>query len=139
MQSNGRSNLLFTDHAAEKQVYLCSTPSCEHSDASCSSFIDSAGYYVFPVALEDKLLVVYSYISLPDEAPKPSKVEMMDLNGTTEVFSYNLYPGPSASVKPLKHTVIRYCDVFRRLRNRKIKGLFHEDSKLRRPSARIDQ
>lgn len=82
MQSNGRSNLLFTDHAAEKQVYLCSTPSCEHSDASCSSFIDSAGYYVFPVALEDKLLVVYSYISLPDEAPKPSKVEMMDLNGT---------------------------------------------------------
>lgn len=36
----------------------------------------------FPVALEDKLLVVYSYISLPDEAPKPSKVEMMDLNGT---------------------------------------------------------
>ena len=58
MQSNGRSNLLFTDHAAEKQVYLCSTPSCEHSDASCSSFIDSAGYYVFAVALEDKLLVV---------------------------------------------------------------------------------
>ena len=82
MQNNGRSNLLFTDHAAEKQVYLCSTPSCEHSDASCSSFIDSAGYYVFPVALEDKLLVVYSYIALPDEAPKPSKVEIMDLNGT---------------------------------------------------------
>lgn len=81
MQNNGRSNLLFTDHAAEKQVYLCSTPSCEHSDASCSSFIDSAGYYVFPVALEDKLLVVYSYIALPDEAPKPSKVEIMDLNG----------------------------------------------------------
>jgi len=82
MQNNGRSNLLFTDHAAEKQVYLCSTPSCEHSDASCSSFIDSASYYVFPVALEDKLLVVYSYIALPDEAPKPSKVEIMDLNGT---------------------------------------------------------
>ena len=82
MQEDGLSNLLFTDHAAEKQVYLCSTPSCEHSDASCSSFIDSAGYYVFPVALEDKLLVVYSYIALPDEAPKPSKVEIMDLNGT---------------------------------------------------------
>lgn len=35
------NNIVYTDFASRSRVFLCNTPSCSHSDESCSSFIQN--------------------------------------------------------------------------------------------------
>lgn len=71
-----RNNILYTDYASGKQSYLCTAPSCGHSTSACSSWIDP-DEYCFPIAMEDKLILVYS-----SELAANSRIEVSSLDGS---------------------------------------------------------
>ena len=77
-------NILFTDPETGKQTYLCSNPSCDHMDKTCTSWVNLSGYEVGPVALDDHLLLMYCASS---EGKRP-KIEIMDLDGSNRKTLY---------------------------------------------------
>ena len=80
---NGHSNLMFIDYATAQQVYLCSSPSCDHSSNMCSSYIESNGYAVFPAVYNDTVLLIYN--SMGNQA---SRIEKMDADGANREVLY---------------------------------------------------
>ncbi len=79
--TDGHSNLMFIDYATAQQVFVCSSPSCNHKDETCSSYIESDGYTVFPAVYGNTILLVYNSLNQWGNAPQASKIEKMDING----------------------------------------------------------
>ena len=77
-------NIIFTDPVAGKQTYLCSNPSCDHMDKTCTSWVNLSGCEVAPVALDDRLLLMY-YETYGGKRPK---IEIMDLDGSNRRVLY---------------------------------------------------
>ena len=81
--NNDNSYSIFrTDYVKKQQDYLCNDPDCSHDSVSCSCRIEAYPGIVFPAALEDRLVLVYSSYDVPREGRVPSKVETMNLDGT---------------------------------------------------------
>ena len=79
--TDGHSNLMFIDYTTAQQVFVCSSPSCNHKDETCSSYIESDGYTVFPAVYGNTILLVYNSLNQWGNAPQASKIEKMDING----------------------------------------------------------
>lgn len=54
------ANIVYTDYSSREQTYLCSNPVCDHNNSNCTAWVNSKGYQVIPVALDNKLALVYS-------------------------------------------------------------------------------
>lgn len=53
-------NILYTDYATKKQIYLCNRVECTHSDESCTSWVQyKAGGGAVPLLLEDRLALMH--------------------------------------------------------------------------------
>ena len=76
--TDGHSNLMFIDYATAQQVFVCSSPSCNHKDETCSSYIESDGYTVFPAVYGNTILLVYNSLNQWGNAPQASKIEKME-------------------------------------------------------------
>jgi hypothetical protein len=86
--TDGYSSLMFIDYATAQQIFVCSSPSCNHNDETCSSYIESDGYVVFPAVYGDTILLVYNSLNQWGDAPKASKIEKMDITGLNRKVLY---------------------------------------------------
>ncbi len=85
---NGYANLMYTDYTTASQIYLCSTPNCEHNSETCTSYIDNTGFSVFPAVYKEKLFLIYSSFSQVTS----SKIECMDMNGNNSHTLFTFDP-----------------------------------------------
>lgn len=72
-------SILYTDYAANKQVFLCANPSCDHQSDACTSYVDAAQGNIPGLLFSDDKLYVVSPASVSDEFLP--RVEAMDANG----------------------------------------------------------
>lgn len=82
LNDDGSYRICSTNYREKTQSYICTDSNCDHSNMDCSARIEAFPGIVFPVALNERLVLVYSSNSRPDEAFVPSKIEAMDLDGT---------------------------------------------------------
>lgn len=73
-------SILYTDFAANKQVFLCSDPGCDHKGDYCTSYVDASQGNIPGMLFSDDKLYVVSPASVSD-AFLP-RVEVMDANGS---------------------------------------------------------
>lgn len=90
---DGYANLCFTNYAAASRACVCSAPNCAHNTPACSSYIETAGFSVFPAACEDRILLVFSSYGYGSAASAPSRVECMGLNGENRRLLFTFDPG----------------------------------------------
>lgn len=69
-------NIMYTDYATQRQIYLCSQPNCMHNSETCTSWIEPNAGMVYPVALNDGVALIYSNLN------DFSKIETADFNGS---------------------------------------------------------
>ena len=90
---NGYANLFYTDYATASRVYLCGAPNCAHNTGTCTSYIESDGFSVFPAVYKDRLFLVYSSYNSWSAEAAPSRVECMDVNGENRRTLYTFGSG----------------------------------------------
>lgn len=90
---NGYANLFYTDYATASRVYLCGAPNCTHNANTCTSYIESDGFSVFPAVYKDRLFLVYSSYNSWFADAHPSRVECMDVNGENRRTLYTFGSG----------------------------------------------
>ena len=111
---------MFIDYATAQQVFVCSSPSCNHKDETCSSYIESDGYTVFPAVYGNTILLVYNSLNQWGNAPQASKIEKMDINGLDRkllcTFSGNILINDGAVVGDGRIISVSYThlDVYKR-------------------------
>ena len=72
-------SILYTDYAANKQVFLCANPSCDHQSDACTSYVDAAQGNIPGLLFSGDKLYVVSPASVSDEFLP--RVDAMDANG----------------------------------------------------------
>ena len=60
-------NIMYTDYLTKEQNFCCSNPYCNHSDDTCSSYFESYRGMVFPVAIDDGVIVVFCSMASEQE------------------------------------------------------------------------
>lgn len=73
-------SILYTDFAANKQVFLCSNPGCNHKGDYCTSYVDATQGNIPGMLFSDDKLYVISPASASEEFLP--RVEVMDANGS---------------------------------------------------------
>lgn len=69
-------NIMYTDYATCKQIYLCAQPNCEHKDETCKSWIAPNSGHSYLAATENNLLLLFD--GRDNGVPR---IEMMALDG----------------------------------------------------------
>ena len=102
-------NIMYTDYATQKQIYLCSQPSCAHNNEICTSWIPPGEYTVYPVALDEGIALLYSGRN------DFSKIEIADANGANRKilteFGSGVEIDPGAAVND-KYIVVKTTSYF---------------------------
>lgn len=84
INSDGTSNIMYTDFASGVDTYLCGRPECTHDDESCTSYISSSlgGNMLF--LAQDKIYIYHQGLPQREQGQNDSAktyLETMDLNG----------------------------------------------------------
>lgn len=72
-------SILYTDYAAGRQVYLCSSPGCGHAGDYCTSYVDTSLGNIPGLIFSDDRLYLITPASA--DAAFPPQIEVMDANG----------------------------------------------------------
>ena len=73
-------NILYTDYATNRQLYLCSSPGCNHAGESCTSYVDTSKGNVPGLLFSDDKLYLVSPATVSDDFLP--RVEVMNADGS---------------------------------------------------------
>lgn len=77
-------SILYTDYAANQQVYLCSNPGCDHNGDSCTSYVDASADTIPGLLFSDEKLYLISPASVREDFLP--HIEVMDANGANRTL-----------------------------------------------------
>jgi hypothetical protein len=106
-QNNDYSyNIMYTDYASKKQVYLCAMPNCTHNDPACTSWISVYGRVEIG-ATNDNIFLIYTGQSINGIT---AYIEKVDLNGSNRRnlcnFGEGVYIGQGVAANN-EHIVVK--------------------------------
>lgn len=86
IEGNFITNLCYFDYATKKEVYLCDKAQCQHTDNTCTSFLEGVGMTSGIFVYKDHVYIVeegrgFSINTLGEFQETPARLFQMDLDG----------------------------------------------------------
>lgn len=79
---NGSINMVYIDYASAQEIYLCTTPNCEHNSEACSSWIPAEDAGLFPLVTGTHLLLVNRTYGMETGKAAIPRIDHVNLDGT---------------------------------------------------------